>query len=302
MVGVRACAPAKVNLQLSVGPPGPDGYHALATVFHAVALYDEVQAEPADEMRVSLSDADPEVPLDGTNLALRAARALAERTGTDRGVHLHLRKQIPVAAGMAGGSADAAAALVACDALWGTKLSRAELAEVAAGLGADVPFALLGGTAVGLGRGDRLSPVLGRGTFHWVFAVAADGLSTPAVYAECDRLRASGEAPGPADLIADEALMAALRTGDAKAVGAALSNDLQVAALSLRPALAQTLAAAAEFGALGAIVSGSGPTVAFLVSSREAALDAAVGLTAMGLCRDVKRSTGPAPGARVVDR
>lgn len=294
---VTVRAPAKVNLQLSVGPPGADGYHDLATVFHAVALYDDVIASPAEGITVSLESPDPSVPVDDDNLAVRAAHALAEHTGIDEGVHLRLVKRIPVAAGMAGGSADAAAALVACDALWGTALSRDDLADLAADLGSDVPFALLGGTAIGTGRGTLLSPVLGRGEFHWVFAIAAEGLSTPAVYRECDRLRAGLDVAEPA---IDERLMAALRSGDARALGAALSNDLQEAAVSLRPALAQTIDAATELGALGAIVSGSGPTVAFLVRSPEAGLDVAVGLTAMGLCRDVKRAAGPVPGAKVL--
>ena len=294
---VTVRAPAKVNLQLSVGPPGADGYHDLATVFHAVALYDDVIASPAADISVSLETPDPSVPVDDDNLAVRAAHALAEQTGIDDGVHLRLVKRIPVAAGMAGGSADAAAALVACDALWGTALSRDDLAELAAELGSDVPFALLGGTAIGTGRGTLLSPVLGRGEFHWVFAIAGEGLPTPAVYRECDRLRAGLEVPEPA---IDERLMAALRSGDARALGAVLSNDLQDAAIALRPALAQTIDAATELGALGAIVSGSGPTVAFLVRSPEAGLDVAVGLTAMGLCRDVKRAAGPVPGAKVL--
>jgi 4-diphosphocytidyl-2-C-methyl-D-erythritol kinase len=296
---VTVRAPAKVNLQLSVGPAAADGFHDLATVFHAVSLFDDVVATAAEDITVSLENPDPTVPLDGDNLAARAAHALAAHTGTDAGVHLRLVKRIPVAAGMAGGSADAAAALVACDALWGTGLSRDELSELGAELGSDVPFALMGGTAIGTGRGTLLSPVLARGEFHWVFAVAEDGLSTPAVYRECDRLRERSGVPVP-DLATDEALMAALRAGDAKAVGAALSNDLQEAAISLQPALAQTLGAAVELGALGAVVSGSGPTVAFLVRSPEAGLDVAVGLTAMGLCRDVKRAASPAPGAKVV--
>jgi 4-diphosphocytidyl-2-C-methyl-D-erythritol kinase len=187
--------------------------------------------------------------------------------------------------------------LVACDALWGTALSRAELDELAAGLGADVPFALLGNTALGVARGDRLSEVLGRGLFHWVLAVDPEGLSTAAVYAECDRLRNGAPVPDP---VADPALMSALRAGDAEALGKALSNDLQPAALSLRPALARTLAAGQELGVLGAVVSGSGPTCAFLVADAEAALDVAVGLSALGVCRDVRRATGPVPGARVI--
>jgi 4-diphosphocytidyl-2-C-methyl-D-erythritol kinase len=219
--------------------------------------------------------------------------------GGGRAAKLTLRKRIPVAAGMAGGSADAAAALLACDALWDTEVSRAELDSLAAALGADVPFGLMGGTAMGLGRGDQLSPVLAQGQFHWVLAFAEGGLPTPAVYGECDRLRdAAGTRPGPPAV--NEPLMAALRAGDARAVGRALTNDLQPAALSLRPQLRHTLEAGEEHGALGAVVSGSGPTCAFLVPSVEAGLDLAVGLTAMGLCRDVKRAVGPVPGARIV--
>lgn len=304
MSGVTVRAPAKVNLQLAVGAPRPDGYHDLINVFHAVSLCDDVHAAPADGVTVSVEGPRPgapapEVPLDGTNLAVRAAHALAEHVGLPAEVHLTIRKRIPVAGGMAGGSADAAAALLACDALWGTGLPRDELEELAAGLGADVPFALAGGTAVGVGRGDRLTPVLGRGQFHWVFAIAEGGLSTPAVYAECDRLR--GAAAGEVTPEPDEALMTALRRGDAKALGRALSNDLQDAALALRPALAQTLAAGVEHGALGAVVSGSGPTCAFLVATPEAGLDLAVALSALGLCRDVKRASGPVPGARLVE-
>ncbi|MGQ0847036.1 MAG: 4-(cytidine 5'-diphospho)-2-C-methyl-D-erythritol kinase [Sporichthyaceae bacterium] len=306
MAVVTVRAPAKVNLQLSVGGLRPDGYHELTNVFHAVSLFDELTARPAEDISVTvrangsmLGLAD--VPTDATNLAVRAANLLAEHTGIVEGVALEIRKSIPVAGGMAGGSADAAAALLACDALWETHLSRTELDELAAQLGADVPFALLGHTAVGTGRGDRLTAVLGRGQFHWVLAVAEGGLSTPAVYGECDRLRAAGGekvdlVPAPAD----PALMAALRSGDAAALGATLRNDLEPAALSLRPDLGRTLEAGRDLGALGGILSGSGPTCAFLVPSAEAALDLAVGLTALGLCRDVKRATGPVAGARTV--
>jgi 4-diphosphocytidyl-2-C-methyl-D-erythritol kinase len=335
---VTVRVPAKVNLQLSVGPLRPDGYHDLVNVFHAVSIYDEIVATDADTLTISVeggpSDPVEGVPTDGRNLAARAASALASHLGIDRGVHLTLRKRIPVAGGMAGGSADAAAALVACDALWETGLSRSELDVLAAELGADVPFALMGGTAMGLGRGDQLSPVLARGQFHWVFAFAEEGLPTPAVYAECDRLRRDvappvlrsggsiaasviGQKPFPrrapnephdeTDRAAgwpqpqvNEPLMAALRSGDARALGRALVNDLQPAALSLRPQLARTLDAADRHGVLGSVVSGSGPTCAFLVGSVEDGLDLAVGLTAMGLCRDVMRAVGPVPGARVV--
>jgi 4-diphosphocytidyl-2-C-methyl-D-erythritol kinase len=299
---VTVRVPAKVNLQLGVGPLEPDGYHGLVTVFHAVSVFDEVVAEPADEFALTVEgDSASQVPVDAGNLAARAAYSLAAHAGMDPAVRLHVRKRIPIAGGMAGGSADAAAALVACDALWGTGLGRSELLDLAAGLGADVPFALVGGTAVGTGRGQHLMPVLSRGEFHWVFALAEGGLSTPSVYAECDRLRQrAGVDPVPPPAV-DQRLMAALRAGDAVALGKALSNDLETAALSLRPQLRVTLEAGLEQGALGALVSGSGPTCAFLVRDGESALDLAVMLSATGLCRSVRRAVGPVPGARVVD-
>ncbi|WP_283135390.1 4-(cytidine 5'-diphospho)-2-C-methyl-D-erythritol kinase [Rhizohabitans arisaemae] len=300
MNAVTVRVPAKVNLQLSVGPCRDDGYHDLINVFHAVSLFDEVTAVEADGFRVTVAgESIADVPLDGDNLAIRAAQALAAYAGCDRRAELRIRKDIPVAGGMAGGSADAAAALVACDALWGLGLDRAELSEIAAGIGSDVPFALLGGTAVGVGRGETLTPALSQGRFHWVFAFADGGLSTARVYAECDRLRMvmGVEAGWPH---VDETLMAALRAGDAKALGAALHNDLQPAALSLRGSLALTLAAGREHHALGAIVSGSGPTCAFLAASEEEALDLAVALRGAGVCRSVVRAYGPVPGATIV--
>jgi 4-diphosphocytidyl-2-C-methyl-D-erythritol kinase len=295
---VTARVPAKVNLELVVGPPRPDGYHPLATVFHAVALYDEVTVAPAQTWEVSVTG--PQalgVPTDGTNLALRAARALAEEAGLDEPVQISIHKDIPVAGGMAGGSADAAATLVACDALWALSLPRAELERLAADLGSDVPFLIGGGTAMGSGRGESLAPVLARGTFHWVFALSENGLSTAQVYAECDRLRRGRAVPDP---VPSPEMMTALRSGDPRALAAALHNDLQPAALSLRPALGDVLDAGLEFGALGGIVSGSGPTVAFVAESNEAALDLAVSLTASGAVQDVRRATGPAHGAHLL--
>lgn len=297
---VTVRTPAKVNLQLSVGGRRPDGYHDLVTVFQAVGLYDEVVARPGKggaTVRVS-GIPDEAVPLGDDNLAVRAALALAEATGVDADVELELRKSIPVAGGMAGGSADAAGALVACDALWGTHLEREELVALAAGLGADVPFALVGGTAIGLGTGTRLTPALARGRFHWVFAFAETGLSTAEVYAEHDRLALEtvGLEPEVSDL-----LMAALRAGDAVALGRSLANDLQRAAVSLRPRLRLTLDVGEEYGALGAIVSGSGPTCAFLARDDEHALDLAVALSAADVCRSVSRVDAPVHGARIVD-
>jgi 4-diphosphocytidyl-2-C-methyl-D-erythritol kinase len=300
-VSVTVRAPAKINLQLSVGAPGPDGYHELATVFHAVELYDELTAELAGSTDLAVTvegDESHLVPLDDTNLAVRAARLLAARTGVPADVHLHINKDIPVAGGMAGGSADAAAALVACDLLWRTGLPREELHELAAELGADVPFALMGGTAIGTGRGESLTPALARGAFHWVLATSGEGLSTPAVYAECDRLRDGRPVLEPR---VSDRLMQGLRAGDAALVGAELSNDLQAAAISLRPSLRGTVEVGEEYGALGSVVSGSGPTVAFLVADAERALDLAVALSASGVCQQVHRVSGPAHGVRSVD-
>ena len=295
---VTVRVPAKVNLELLVGGRREDGYHPLSTIFHAVNLFDEVTVSSAPQWGIAVSG--PQsfgVPVDGTNLAARAAQRLAEIGGIDEPVHITIRKDIPVAGGMAGGSADAAATLVACDQLWGTRLSRAELEEIAASIGSDVPFLLGGGTAMGSGRGEVLAPVLARGSYHWVFALSEGGLSTPAVYAECDRLRGDRPVPEPSP---SAEMMTALRSGDARALGAALANDLQAAAISLMPALGDVLDAGLEFGALGGVVSGSGPTVAFVAESNEAALDLAVSLTASGAVQDVRRATGPAHGAHVI--
>ncbi|TMR34513.1 4-(cytidine 5'-diphospho)-2-C-methyl-D-erythritol kinase [Actinomadura geliboluensis] len=301
--------PAKVNLQLGVGPLREDGYHDLVNVFHAVSLFDEVTARPAERLEVRVEAAPYSrveiggVPTDDDNLAAKAARAVAARLGTEPRVALRIRKAIPVAGGMAGGSADAAAALVACARLWDDRerpaLSRDDLMEIGADLGSDVPFAVLGGTAVGTGRGEHLTPALTRGVFHWVFATADGGLSTPAVYGECDRLRLEEGRP-PARPEVSEALMTALATGDAKALGAALTNDLQPAALSLRPSLRRTVDAGRDLGAIGALVSGSGPTCAFLAETDEDAADLAGALDGAGVAAQVVRASGPVPGATVV--
>ncbi|MEU5489014.1 4-(cytidine 5'-diphospho)-2-C-methyl-D-erythritol kinase [Streptomyces sp. NPDC020196] len=295
---VTVRVPAKVNVQLAVGAPRPDGFHDLANVFLAVGLYDEVTVTPADTLRVTCEGPDAaQVPLDTTNLAARAALALAARYGVAPDVHIHIAKDIPVAGGMAGGSADGAAALLACDTLWGTGASREELLEICAELGSDVPFSLVGGAALGVGRGERLTAVEVGGTFHWVFAVADGGLSTPAVYGEFDRLTASTDVPEPA---ASPALLTALRKGDVTALADALGNDLQAAALSLRPSLAGTLAAGTAAGALAALVSGSGPTTAFLTADEESARKVADALLASGTCRSARVAPSPAPGATVV--
>lgn len=295
---VRVRAPGKVNLSLAVGALAPDGYHPLATVFQAVSLYEDVTARASDRFELTVAGPFADgVPTDETNLAIRAARLLAEQVGIDDGVHLHVHKGVPVAGGMAGGSADAAAALVACDALWQTGLSRETLADLAARLGSDVPFALLGHTAIGTGRGHLLTPAMTRGEYHWVFAIRTQGLATPAVYAAFDRISgAAAEAEPQADL----ELMQALRAGDPASLGVALRNDLEPAAIELAPELTETLAVAHDAGALGAIVSGSGPTVAALARGAKHALVIAAGLTAAGVADEVLCAVGPVAGARLL--
>ncbi|MFJ2028770.1 4-(cytidine 5'-diphospho)-2-C-methyl-D-erythritol kinase [Streptosporangium sp. NPDC087985] len=300
MNSVTVRVPAKVNLRLAVGPLRDDGYHDLVNVFHAVSIFDEVTATAKAGMSVRVEgESADQVPDDDNNLAIQAALALAGHAGRSYGVNLVIRKAIPVAGGMAGGSADAAAALVACNELWGLGLPLEDLLEIAADLGSDVPFALLGGTAVGTGRGERLTPLEVGGRFHWVFALADGGLSTARVYAECDRMREAAGEP-VARPRASEPLLAALRGGDAKALGAELANDLQPAAVMLRPSLARTLDAGREHGALGALVSGSGPTCAFLAESETHAEELALSLKAMDVARDLITAYGPVSGPTVV--
>lgn len=300
---VTARAPGKVNLALVAGAPRADGYHPLATVFQALSLTDDVSVVPAASGRgVSVSvlgEGADLVPVDASNVAWRAAELVAERAGVDPDVEIRIRKGIPVAGGMAGGSADAAAALVACNTLWDAGLHRDDLDELARDLGADVPFALHGGTALGLGRGDVITPVLTAAQCHWVLALADEGLSTPSVFAELDRMRGDRVMPEPR---VTDAFMAALRAGDCEALAGHLVNDLEPAALVLRPQLQALLAAGSEAGALASMVSGSGPTCAFLVRDPDHAVDIAAALTVSGLPRAVRIAHGPVPGARVISQ
>ena len=349
---VRVRVPAKVNLALRVGAADAQGYHELGTVFQAVSLGDDVTAEPAPAGTFTMTvhgEGSAFLPTDDSNLAIRAARLLATHSGrNDVGVRLSVRKRIPVAGGMAGGSADAAASLVACNALWGVGATREELHTLATQLGSDVPFMLLGGTAIGVGRGERLTTLMTSGTYHWTFALSHTGLSTPAVFHEFDRLRASlpiprdartpphpdwvrppqstddlryasfvvlpnrarmtpelptrdeetHPSPRPTDIPAE--LLEGLRAGDAVAVGKVLTNDLEEAALSLQPGLARTLKIGREAGALGAVVSGSGPTVAFLAASAAHGAELAETLGLFSGVRAVRRAYGPVAGAQVI--
>ena len=294
--------PGKINLQLSVGPKEADGYHGIVTVFQSISLFDDVTVT-MEEIGAGLSlningDHVRGVPTDESNLAWRAAVLMCQKYELPADLRIDIKKSIPVAGGMAGGSADAAATILAIDTLFSLGQTREELHEVAAQLGSDVPFMLSGGTAVGRGRGDQVTSALSRGTYHWVLALSTVGLSTPAVYSECDRLREGMKVVTPQ--VSDH-LLQALLAADRVALGKSLINGLQPAACSLRPALRLILDVGSEYGALGSIVSGSGPTVAFLVSDEDQALDLAVALTSSGVVGSVARVSGPVPGARVTD-
>lgn len=314
---VTAVAPGKVNMSLRVGPLREDGYHEVATLYLAVSLQEEVSVVPRDDEAITLSlsersaftaaplddpDADdasvPGVPLDERNLAHRAASTLRERMGHRRGVDITLTKNVPVAGGMGGGSADAAATLVACSALWEAGLTKEQLAETGAELGADVPFAILGGAAVGQGVGDELSPLLTRGELHLVIVPAAAGLSTPQVYRRLDAMRAESEVEAEAPQL-DPDLVRAVCTADAELIATLMANDLQAPAVSLIPSLEDMLDAGLVDGALQGIVSGSGPTVVFLARDAESAGQVATRLQERTSVWAIP-VTAPAPGARLL--
>jgi len=300
--GVVARVPAKVNLQLSVGPLGSDGFHEVTTVFQAISLFDDVTVATApdgDGIKISISgQTSSGVPADSSNLAVKAAELMIKNYDLPTDLIIKLKKEIPVAGGMAGGSADAAGVIVGLDSLFELGLSRDEMEIVGSKIGSDVPFSICGGVAIGTGRGDQITPALAKGNYNWVLALSGQGLSTPSVYQECDRLREGLSISSPA---VSEQLMQALRAGDAKALGKALTNELQPAACSLRPALRLVLDVGVDYGALGGIVSGSGPTVAFLVSDDDHAMDLTVALSASGVVSSVVRAIGPAHGARIIE-
>ena len=295
---VTVRVPGKVNVYLGVGPREFSGYHELATIFQAVGIYDEVTVSAADSLTISgLGSFADRIPTDETNLAWKAAELVARACGEEPNIHIQIDKAIPIAAGMAGGSADAAATLVACDAFWNAGIPRDQLDAMAVTLGSDVPFMLHGGCALGIGRGDVLSPVMIRGSFHWVFATFEEGLSTAQIYEKTDEMRGlefEDEPEVPTELLS------ALARGDSPALGRLLHNDLQLAATTSRPQLGRVLEQGIDLGALGAIISGSGPTCAFLVRDESSAIDLVVALKASGLVDDVLRTHGPVHGARVI--
>lgn len=300
---VHARAPGKLNVFLKVGALVEDGYHDVASAYQAVSLYEDVRASHADDFSVSFTGSidTSALTVDGSNLAIKAARMLARKTGYRGGVRLAIEKNVPIAGGMGGGSADAAATLLACDALWGTDLPREELIGLAARLGSDVPFAMIGGTAIGTGRGDQLSPALAKGTFQWVLAVAEFGMSTPNVYNELDRHRdrhAQDIFPSQVQPSVDANVLQALRAGDPHMLAEVLHNDLQAPALHIAPGLGAVLELGEENGALAGVISGSGPTVAFLAPDLDGALELQIALSAARL--HVVRVTGPVHGARVL--
>ena len=300
--GVVTRVPGKVNLQLSVGPLGADGFHEVTTVFQAISLFDDVtvtEGKVGSGTTISVTGQTANgVPADASNLAIRAAQLMMKEFELSPDLEIKLKKVIPVAGGMAGGSADAAGVIVGLDSLYELGLSRDEMEKIASQIGSDVPFSLSGGVAIGTGRGDQITTALAKGSYTWVLALSSQGLSTPAVYQECDRLREGLSIASPQ---VSEPLMQALRAGDSKALGKSLLNDLQAAACSLRPALRLVLDVGIDYGALGGIVSGSGPTVAFLVSDEEHAMDLTVALSASGVVSSITRAVGPAHGARIIE-
>lgn len=313
---VTARAYGKINLHLGVGDPGTDGYHPLVSVFAALDCAETVTLALAAEDSVTVGGryAEAGVPTDRTNLALAAVRAFRERTGWDARVSIHIDKQVPVAGGMGGGSADAAAALRAAAALAGFE-DATVLREIAATLGADVPFALRGGVALGRGRGDELTPVLAKGTQHWVLATSTGSLSTPVVYRRLDELRAeaASTARGAAEaaevlsgtaqlrLAEPTAVLAALASGSTELLAAAVHNDMTPAAVDLLPDVAHVMDQGRRAGALAVLLSGSGPTVGFLAQNPTHSLELAVLLEASRGVRRVARTTGPARGAHLVE-
>jgi 4-diphosphocytidyl-2-C-methyl-D-erythritol kinase len=288
---VVASAPGKLNLAFRVGARRADGYHSVVSVYQELSLRETVVVSANHEWSLALSGSLPEdrllsVPLDGNNLAFKAAKKLAELAGlvNPYPVAIGIDKQVPVAGGMGGGSADAAATLIALNELWRTGISRERLVAESVHLGADVPFAVLGGTAIGRGVGEKLEPLASSATLHWVMIPNAGGLSTATVFARLDELRAQTftEIDDETHLVAPHYLIDALAAGNPFDVAEFMHNDLEEAALDLMPSLAITLQDGMRSGALRAMVSGSGPTVALLAGSEASAIDIAKQMRLLG--------------------
>jgi 4-diphosphocytidyl-2-C-methyl-D-erythritol kinase len=298
MITVRAAA--KVNLRLAVGPPRADGFHPLLTIYQAISLYDDVTVSEADAWSVTVEptgDLDCSgAPLDESNIAIRAGRLLGGHHGIERTAAIRIAKGIPVAGGLAGGSADAAASLVALDRLWELDTSDEDLLRLAAQLGSDVPFALIGGTALGTGRGEVVEPIEDPGTWWWVVVPNATGMSTPEVYREFDRL--NPDLRSHVHLRVHD-MTGILRARDFRLLGRNLENDLQAAALSLRPDLDQTDTDLFELGAYR-LLSGSGPTFLGLVETQERAHEVRQQMLDRGY-RGIQVATGPVAGAHLVE-
>ena len=297
MARVTVKAPGKINLALHVGLLEASGYHDLLSVFQAVDVWETLTAEDASEFSLTVSGdvVLDEIPLDENNLVIKAARAVQRVSGFEGAASFHIDKKVPVGGGMAGGSADAAAALVAVDSLWGTELSQVQLLELAAELGSDVPFSLEGYTQIGRGRGHLLERIDSL-PFHWVIVPQTLHLSTPHVYSTLDGMR--GESAPAAPSAPSQGLVDALFTGDAQALAGELVNDLAAAAMSLAPQIQSVLDTGAKLGALAGMVSGSGPTCVFLVEDAEHQAGLVDGFETEGLY--ALSASSPARGAHLL--
>lgn len=271
-VGIRLRTHAKINLFLRVIGRRPDGYHEIESIFHGVSLSDRIHLRPTggSDINVVMHSDGPrseEIELEN-NLAYLAARSLLERGVTGAGLHIEIDKRIPIAAGLGGGSGNAAGVLIALNELWGAGLGSEDLNAVAASVGSDVPYCLVGGTMLATARGEKLTSLPSPTDLHFVLGISEEPLFTRDVYERWDEL---GSGPGEGSA----SMTLALGTGDPREVGQLLHNDLEAAAFSLRPELEELKKVISSAGALGAAVTGSGPTLFGLASDAEHARDIA---------------------------
>jgi 4-diphosphocytidyl-2-C-methyl-D-erythritol kinase len=300
-----ADAPGKVNLFFKVGPLNDDGFHDVASLYLAVNLRETVTAQISTDYTVKVAGSLGDfqllaVPTDETNLVVKVAGRIKAEAGTPEAIKvaLGIDKHVPVAGGMGGGSADAAAALVAVNALLRAEVSPERLHDIAATLGSDVPFALAGGAAIGVGKGDVLTAVEGVAPIHLVLILDDQGLSTPAVYKRLDELRDQREEQAESPEI-NRNIIRALQNGNPFEIAELLHNDLEEAAISLRPDLRIKMTTALQHGAIRVMVSGSGPTILALAASEVAAMQIARSLNELGY--NAIATSGPAIGTQLVD-